>query len=224
MIDWVNVAGAAFGGIALGVEAKRFLDESRHWRHGRCDLVSAKHETLVETIESGGKKTVRETSYRRLRLMNVGIAPIRLIGILYRGVTPLKGSPELFGGRELLSPGDEYSLGAIDIEDDAWMLVTYRDGSDRRFVFLQFIDLSSDPDDPLDDLGLIGLWWRTRPRTVHPKTSDDVRLDRAHPALRRIRAGRPQSQRELRCVFDAAIHLGAVEGITLSPWQLKRYQ
>ena len=27
MIDWVNVAGAAFGGIALGVEAKRFLDE-----------------------------------------------------------------------------------------------------------------------------------------------------------------------------------------------------
>lgn len=156
MIDWVNVAGAAFGGIALGVEAKRFLDESRHWRHGRCDLVSAKHETLVETIESSGKKTVRETRYRRLRLMNVGIAPIRLIGILYRGVTPLKGSPELFGGRELLSPGDEYSLGAIDIEDDAWMLVTYRDGSDRRFVFLQFIDLSSDPDDPLDDLGLMG--------------------------------------------------------------------
>ena len=87
MTDYLQLLaniGGTVGLVIAGMEAKSFLDQSRHWSHGRLELAAVRHDFIRSTTKDS--KVLNQIEYDWLRLMNAGAAPIRIRHLLLHGM------------------------------------------------------------------------------------------------------------------------------------------
>ncbi|MBT1162698.1 hypothetical protein [Bifidobacterium sp. SO1] len=208
---WNVVAGIGVvaGILAFGFQVQSWIVDRRRMSSGRLDLVFAPGGM----IEHDGERK----PFAVLRVMNVGASPIRILRIGISGFTvPAEQSNDPFGGNELLSPGDVYRVGCMDCGPDACMYVEYVDHADRRFMFVQYIEVTSSA------YAFTGVSWRKirkayKPLTVRPGSAEDVPLGPAHPGMLRIRLGRRRSREWLRVVEEALARASTRGCLDMSP-------
>lgn len=216
MIDFlrnvVSTTGTLIGGLgsvagllAFGVEFKSFIDGKRHWSRGRIELAAARHGWIKR--DGGDAYLMCE-----LKLMNTGYAPIHLRQLFLYGMDYV---PELMPDEmdicPLLAPGESMRFPVQPKEDeDTWLLATYFDSSDSRFLFVQSIAFSYVESKEVDEGPLYSTFreWlaflrHNRPRTISPKTVSDVNLRADQTEPLRIRRRSRWSQRSLLCLEEA---------------------
>lgn len=197
--------GSVAGLLAFGVELKSFIDGKRHWSRGRIELAAVRHGWISR--DGGGTYLLSE-----LKLMNTGYAPIHLRQLFLYGMDYV---PELMPDEmdicPLLAPGESMRFPVQPKEgEDTWLLATYFDSSDSRFLFVQsiafsYIDSKKTEDGPLYSTfrEWLAFLRHNRPRTISPKTVSDVNLQAGQTEPLRIKRRSRWSQRALLCLEEA---------------------
>lgn len=230
MTDYLQLLaniGGSVGLVVAGVEIKSFLDQSRHWSRGRFELAAVRHDFARWTTNDDA--IIDQIEFDWFRLMNTGAAPIRIRHLLLHGIDIVPDlMPNELEANVLLAPGESFML-PVKAKDDekAWVLAMYLDSSDKRFMYMQHIDYVSSA---VEDDGLtwpystfrewIAFKWQSRVITIHPKSSDDVHIDKSIPELQRIRLGRRWTPRELESVIRAMRQIQDTTYLDFTQWGL----
>ena len=230
MTDYLQLLaniGGTVGLVIAGMEAKSFLDQSRHWSHGRLELAAVRHDFIRSTTKDS--KVLNQIEYDWLRLMNAGAAPIRIRHLLLHGMDIIDDlMPNELEMNMLLAPSESLVIPVMTRKDEkAWALALYLDSSDKRFMYMQYISYSF-PEAENDELPWpyrtfrewIMFLWRNRVLTIHPKTSSDVHIDASIPELQRVRLGSRWTPRELESVIRAMREVKGTTYLDLTQWGL----
>lgn len=218
-VSAITVLASVGGVLAVGFEFKAFVDGKRHWNHGRIEIAASRCGWIRRQPDGDTYLLIE------MKLMNTGYAPISLRQLFFYGMDYV---PELMPNQmdlcPLLAPGESVTIPLQPKEgEDTWVLATYFDSSDSRFLFVQSMDFSyveSDEDDePLYSTFTewLGFLWRYRSRTIRPRTVSDVNLQAGRTAPIRLRRRARWSQRELSCLEEAIDQSGFASYIDLTP-------
>lgn len=120
MTDYLQLLaniGGTVGLVIAGMEAKSFLDQSRHWSHGRLELAAVRHDFIRSTTKDS--KVLNQIEYDWLRLMNAGAAPIRIRHLLLHGMDIIDDlMPNELEMNMLLAPSESLVIPVMTRKDE----------------------------------------------------------------------------------------------------------